>query len=559
VGWTRARLGGARRREVQPRRRSRQAWGLSRIRPRARPADRPWRSRTEAPRAAILTGGARGRSAATARPGQSNRPSSRRRHDGPRRTNIPVLPHALQPGPPRGRRGRASSVPAPKASGNAFVTPALDRPRCCAIAVAASRARSRPGRWFALGRGRRLGNGLQPGQASFEVGAEEVVHRLEQTHRPGLFGHTKVSGRAVLRRGLSPLATTISTPQGAPVLAGVRLRAGRAGSSKGAASMVRDAIATAKAAGATGVLVRGDSAYGNGPVITACRRAKASFSFVLTKNPAAAAAITGIDEAAWTPVQYPGAVTDPDTGDLISDALPSKGRRNPAHRVQGDQARGHRPTDRPAGQGRQPARRTGPADPALAPPPVPHRLHRAGHRRRHHPPTARDHRDGLGRPDRRALGPPAIRDLRRERRLGDPGRDHPQPAPRRRDPDRHPLHRRPRRDPAPSDHQRPGPAGPPRAPPGPAPTHRLAARHRLEHAVAQRLHHLTTTAHRTTATTRHRHSPAPANTTRTGWNSQQHHHARHQQDHIKGSLNRRSPSIHGSRLKRCQRGSADGP
>jgi hypothetical protein len=43
------------------------------------------------------------------------------------------------------------------------------------------------------------------------------------------FGHTKISGKSVLRRGLSPLAVTISTPVAAPVVAGVRLRAGRAG------------------------------------------------------------------------------------------------------------------------------------------------------------------------------------------------------------------------------------------------------------------------------------------------------------------------------------------
>jgi len=51
------------------------------------------------------------------------------------------------------------------------------------------------------------------------------------------FGHTKIAGRQVLRRGLSPLATTISTSQGAPVVAGVRLRAGKAGSGRGADSM----------------------------------------------------------------------------------------------------------------------------------------------------------------------------------------------------------------------------------------------------------------------------------------------------------------------------------
>jgi hypothetical protein len=52
------------------------------------------------------------------------------------------------------------------------------------------------------------------------------------------FGHTKIAGKQVLRRGLSPLATTISTATAAPVLAGIRLRAGKAGSGRGAASMV---------------------------------------------------------------------------------------------------------------------------------------------------------------------------------------------------------------------------------------------------------------------------------------------------------------------------------
>jgi hypothetical protein len=135
------------------------------------------------------------------------------------------------------------------------------------------------------------------------------------------FGHTKISGKQVLRKGLSPLATTISTRQGAAVVAGIRLRAGKTGSGKGAASMVREAITTARAAGATGqILVRGDSAYGNSAVVAACVKAKARFSVVLTKNPAVTRAIATIAHDAWTPVRYPGAVLDPDTGELISDA-----------------------------------------------------------------------------------------------------------------------------------------------------------------------------------------------------------------------------------------------
>jgi hypothetical protein len=135
------------------------------------------------------------------------------------------------------------------------------------------------------------------------------------------YGHTKIAGKQVLRKGLSPLVTTISTPAGAPVIAGIRLRAGKAGSGRGAASMVTEAIRLARAAGAAGqVLVRGDSAYGNSKVIAACRRHGARFSLVLTKTRQVQAAIDTIDRDAWTPVNYPGSVTDPDTGALISDA-----------------------------------------------------------------------------------------------------------------------------------------------------------------------------------------------------------------------------------------------
>ena len=117
------------------------------------------------------------------------------------------------------------------------------------------------------------------------------------------------------------MVTTISTDTSAPVIAGMRLRAGRAGSGKGAGRMVAQAIATARAAGVRGqILVRGDSAYGTSAVVAACRRADARFSLVLTKNTTVQKAIEQIPEHAWTPVRYPGAVQDPDTGAWLSDA-----------------------------------------------------------------------------------------------------------------------------------------------------------------------------------------------------------------------------------------------
>ncbi|WP_445183396.1 IS1380 family transposase [Pseudonocardia sp. Cha107L01] len=135
------------------------------------------------------------------------------------------------------------------------------------------------------------------------------------------YGHTKVSGKQVLRKGLSPLATTISTPTSAPVIAGMRLRAGKTGSGKGAGRMIAQAIATTRAMSAdANILVRGDSAFGNRAVVRACRRGKAQFSLVMTKNAAISRAIDSIAEDQWTPVRYPGAVQDPDTGAWISDA-----------------------------------------------------------------------------------------------------------------------------------------------------------------------------------------------------------------------------------------------
>lgn len=135
------------------------------------------------------------------------------------------------------------------------------------------------------------------------------------------YGHSKIAGKQILRKGLSPLATVISTADSAPVIAGMRLRAGKTGSGTGAARMVAQAVKTARMVGATGtIMVRGDSAYGNSRVVRACINARAEFSFVLIKNRLVQRAIDSIADDAWMPVNYPGAVRDEDTGQWISDA-----------------------------------------------------------------------------------------------------------------------------------------------------------------------------------------------------------------------------------------------
>ena len=55
------------------------------------------------------------------------------------------------------------------------------------------------------------------------------------------FGHAKIAGRALLRKGLSPLITTLSVPQAAPVIAEAWLRGGKTGSGRGAARQVKQA------------------------------------------------------------------------------------------------------------------------------------------------------------------------------------------------------------------------------------------------------------------------------------------------------------------------------
>jgi hypothetical protein len=135
------------------------------------------------------------------------------------------------------------------------------------------------------------------------------------------FGAAKVGGYTVRLRGLNPLLAAVSTPTCAPVLVGTRLRGGTANSARGAESFVAEAITTARAAGATGLLIaRMDSAFYNGAAIAACRRVNVRFSVTARMNPKIAKAIARIDEDAWTPIKYPHAIFDEDEQRWISDA-----------------------------------------------------------------------------------------------------------------------------------------------------------------------------------------------------------------------------------------------
>jgi hypothetical protein len=161
---------------------------------------------------------------------------------------------------------------------------------------------------------------LLPGaDAVAYVDIDDTVRETHGYAKQGAgFGYSGVSG-------LNALLGIVSTPAAAPVIAAARLRKGSTNSARGAARLVADTLKTAALAGAdpkAGALViaRMDSAFCGHDVIAAVRRAGAKFSVTARMNPAVTRAIAGIEADAWTPIHYPNAFVDEDTGQLVSDA-----------------------------------------------------------------------------------------------------------------------------------------------------------------------------------------------------------------------------------------------
>ena len=164
---------------------------------------------------------------------------------------------------------------------------------------------------------------LLPGARTLAfVDFDSMQRRVYGHHKQGAaFGHTKISGKTVLVRGLNALAATISTPQAAPVIAATRLRGGSANSARGAASFAAGALAAARDAGCTGTIVaRADSGFYCAAFAGACRRAGAYFSVTARMDPAVKAAIASIPEDAWTAIKYPRAIWDDQLRAWVSDA-----------------------------------------------------------------------------------------------------------------------------------------------------------------------------------------------------------------------------------------------
>jgi hypothetical protein len=138
-----------------------------------------------------------------------------------------------------------------------------------------------------------------------------------------VYGHDKEGSGFAYNgvRGLNHLIATLSSPVCAPVILTAQLRSGNTDSRHGAVAMLREAIGLARRAGATGmIVVRADSAFFTGKIITALRKLGVSFSIVAQKNAAVMTTIEGIGEDDWSEVAYRHPIPDPETGEWITHA-----------------------------------------------------------------------------------------------------------------------------------------------------------------------------------------------------------------------------------------------
>ncbi|MFC3351023.1 IS1380 family transposase, partial [Streptomyces echinoruber] len=151
-----------------------------------------------------------------------------------------------------------------------------------------------------------------------EVVSVDIDSKVKQVYGPAeqgaFFGCTKV-------RGLHFQIVTVKTATCAPVIIATRLRKGSAGSGKGAASLLREALATVRAMGITArIVVRADSAFFSHKVVAVCRKAGARFSLAVAVTKTIRTAIETMTEDAWTPIKYTNAVWDEQEERWVSDA-----------------------------------------------------------------------------------------------------------------------------------------------------------------------------------------------------------------------------------------------
>ena len=122
-------------------------------------------------------------------------------------------------------------------------------------------------------------------------------------------------------RGLNALIVTVTGQDAAPVIAEASLRRGNVRSGDHAAHHLARALITVRQnIPGRQALTRADAAFCTQENVTTALRHGAWFSFTIPQWPTVARAIAGISEDAWKRIEYPNAIVDEDTGELVSDA-----------------------------------------------------------------------------------------------------------------------------------------------------------------------------------------------------------------------------------------------
>jgi hypothetical protein len=147
----------------------------------------------------------------------------------------------------------------------------------------------------ALGRAWRAGAG--PGDAPMTIDVDSTICEVHGHHKQGAaYGYTRHLGYHPL------LAVRAETGE----VLHVRMRTGSANTARGAERFVNELAGRVRRAGASGPLVlRADSGFWSAKVLEACRRHRLRFSVTVRHTDKVRAAIATIDEAAWTPIDYP--------------------------------------------------------------------------------------------------------------------------------------------------------------------------------------------------------------------------------------------------------------
>jgi hypothetical protein len=124
-------------------------------------------------------------------------------------------------------------------------------------------------------------------------------------------------------RGINALLATVKTSVSAPVIIAQRLRRGACGSPRGAARLIRDALAAIKRLHGLNnarVLFRADAAYYGFASVNAAIKAGAAVSVTARMDPAIKRAIATIPEDAWEAIEYTDAIYDEASRTWISNA-----------------------------------------------------------------------------------------------------------------------------------------------------------------------------------------------------------------------------------------------